>query len=173
MKILITGRPGIGKTTLCLKLYRLLKEKKEKEVCGIVSKEIREGKRRVGFEFIELGTDNRYLLAHVDLRSRYRIGKYYVSIENISKACRAIEKALSTCEVIIIDEIGPMELLSKEFIDTVKKAFDSGKVIVATIHYKARHKLIEELKNREDVKIFVVNEKNRDSLYKKILKLIK
>ncbi len=173
MKILITGRPGIGKTTLCIKLYRLLKEKKNKVVCGIVSKEIRKDRKRVGFEFIELGTDNRYLLAHVDLKSKYRIGKYYVSLENISKACRALEKAAENCEIIIIDEIGPMELLSKDFIETVKKVFDSGKIVIATVHYRAKHELIEELKNRKDVKIFVVNEENRDGLHRKILKLIK
>lgn len=167
MKILITGLPGSGKTTLCKKIVQNLKDKK---ICGILSEEIREGGERKGFKIIDLKTGAEGMLAHVALREGPRVGKYRVNLHDIEKFSNSLEE---DCDLMIIDEIGPMELMSEKFIRAVREIFGSGKNVIATIHYKSGHELVRELKNRKDVAIYEINEANRDKTLKEILQKLK
>jgi len=85
----------------------------------------------------------------------------------------AIGNAIKKCDVVVIDEIGPMELCSDRFIEAINNAFDSDKCILATIHFRSKHPVIEGIKEREDVAIYRLDEDNRDEMLKTIVELLK
>lgn len=150
MKIAITGKPGSGKTTLCLKIFERLKSF---NATGIVTKEVRKDGRRIGFIFLDLEDGEELWLAHVENPSDVRVGKYGVFVENIDRIaeklrekreklerCQNREKCEKKSEVLIIDEIGPMEMKSQAFVDTIRDIIDTSKgTLIFTIHLKSRH----------------------------------
>jgi nucleoside-triphosphatase len=168
MKILVTGPPGCGKTTLVKNVIASSKKK----VGGIITEEIRCGGVRVGFKLIDLSTNSEGILSHVEQKKGPRVGKYRVNLPDLDDiGIKAIENAIEEGEVIVIDEIGPMELHSEKFIKTVEKAFDSGKDIIATIHFKSKHPFIEDLKKKSDV-LYILNENNRNTIRKEIVRYL-
>ena len=163
MKVLITGRPQSGKTTLCKKVFHFLQSKIT--IGGMITEEIRENNRRMGFKLIDLISGKTGILAHVNIKGR-KIGKYYVNIENLENiGIKALERAENS-DLIIIDEIGPMELLSRKFNDKVIELFSQKRDILATIHYRIKH----PIKNMKDVEIYFLNEKNREQITFKVIK---
>ncbi len=168
MKLLVTGTPGCGKTTLCEGVIERLKDKMR--IGGFVSGEIREGGVRRGFLIRDIGSGERGVLAHVDRQGNPRVGRYGVNLDDLnSVGVGAIHKALKDCDLVVIDEIGPMELFSKEFVKVVKDAFSSDKHVVATIHFRSRDRLVEKLGLKE-VPVWVLDEENRDVLLEEIVK---
>jgi nucleoside-triphosphatase len=162
---LLTGSPGVGKTTVLLKVIESLKAKGY-SVGGMISREVRSGGVRVGFEVLDLSNDRRGWLAHVNQPVGPQVGKYRVNLEDLNTiGVEAIVKAVDKCHVIAIDEIGPMELFSERFKEAVKRAVESGKVVVGVVHWKARDRLIEEAKARKDSEIITVTYENRDKLH--------
>jgi len=170
--LLLTGSPSIGKTTILLKIVDALKAK-GCSVGGMVSREVREGGTRVGFEILNLKTNQRGWLANVNQKTGPQVGKYRVNLEDLNNVgVDAILKAVKDCDVVAIDEIGPMELFSEKFRQAVKEVVESGKLVIGVIHWRAKDKLIEMVKAREDAEIFTVTYENRDRLYKHILEKI-
>ena len=167
--LLLTGSPGIGKTTVLLKIVEALKAKGYR-VGGMVSREVRESGTRVGFEILNLETNKRGWLAHVNQKTGPQVGKYRVNLEDLNHVgVDAILNAVKDCDVVAIDEIGPMELFSENFKQAVKEAVESGKLVIGVIHWRAKDKLIERVKAREDAEIFTVTYENRSKLYQHIL----
>ena len=82
---------------------------------------------------------------------------------------QAILGAVESSDVIAIDEVGPMELFSERFQDAVKKAVQSGKLIVGIIHWRASNRLIDELKTNADAQVYVVTPENKEKLQTDIL----
>jgi nucleoside-triphosphatase len=167
--LLLTGNPGIGKTTVLMKTVSALKKR---GICvgGMISREVREGGRRVGFEILDLGSGRRGWLAHVNQKTGSQVGRYRVNIEDLnSVGAQAIIEAVEKCEVIAIDEIGPMELFSGKFKEAVRKALNSRKLVVAVVHWKAKDRLISEAKNRQDAETTTVTMENRDKLHETIV----
>ncbi|MCW4047721.1 MAG: NTPase [Candidatus Bathyarchaeota archaeon] len=161
--LLLTGNPGVGKTTVLAKAVNALKEKGY-SVGGMISREVREGGTRVGFEILDLNSGKRGWLAHVNQQAGPQVGKYHVNIEDLNAVgAKAIVDAVEKCDIIAIDEIGPMELFSEKFKEATRKALNSRKPVLAVIHWKARE-LISEAKNREDSEMFTVTHENRDEL---------
>ena len=166
--MLLTGSPGVGKTTVLLKAVEALKAKGY-GVGGMVSREVRACGSRVGFEIFDLSSSKRGWLAHVDQKTGPQVGKYRVNMEDLDEiGAEAIEKAVEDSDVVTVDEIGPMELFSKRFRMTVEEALESGKLMLGVVHWKAKDKLIDEVKKREDTEIIVVTLQNRDRLYQTI-----
>jgi nucleoside-triphosphatase len=168
--LLITGSPGVGKTTLLLKVVEALRAKGY-SVGGMVSREVRSCGARVGFEILDLADNSkRGWLAHVNQKKGPQVGKYRVNLEDLdSIGVEAILKAVKECDVIAIDEIGPMELFSEDFRRAVLEAFESGKLVLAVVHWKARDKLIDAAKTREDAEIFAVTFENRAKLHEAVV----
>ncbi|MEM2466253.1 MAG: NTPase [Candidatus Bathyarchaeia archaeon] len=168
--LLITGSPGVGKTTLLLKVVEALRAKGY-SVGGMVSREVRPYGTRIGFEILDLGDNNkRGWLAHVQQEKGPRVGKYRVNLEDLnSVGVEAILRAVRKCDVIVIDEIGPMELFSKSFKLAALEALESGKLVIAVVHRKTCDKLIDYAKARKDTEIFNVTFENRDELHKVIV----
>ncbi len=166
--ILLTGLPGVGKTTL---IRRLSDELKNLHPAGFYTEEIREESVRKGFELISLD-GKKGLLSHVEIKSPYRVGKYKVDVKGFEGFLDSIAFFAPGTKLIIIDEIGKMECLSPEFKRLIKEILDSEKMIIATIAFKGSG-LIEEIKKRNDVRLFEITEKNRDSLLSEILSYLK
>ena len=163
--ILITGLPGVGKTTLIRKLSEALTTL---HPTGFYTSEIREEGLRKGFELISL-EGSKGLLSHIDTQSPHRVGKYSVDVKGFEDFLDAIPFFNPSIHLIIIDEIGKMECFSEKFEKLLGKILDSQKLVIATIALKGSG-LIAETKGREDIKIFEVTKKNRDSLFLEILK---
>jgi nucleoside-triphosphatase len=162
--LLLTGNPGVGKTTVLMKTVDALKER---GVCvgGMISREAREGGARVGFELLDLSSGRRGWLAHVNQKSGPRVGRYGVNMKDLNDVgAQAVTDAVENCDAIAIDEIGPMELFSARFKDAVRKALESRKLVMAVVHWKASDRLIWEAKSREDAETFTVTYGNRDGL---------
>ncbi len=164
MNILITGRPGIGKTTL----IKELAEKLAGKAIGFYTEEIRKEGTRTGFRVKTLDGKTG-ILASVDIQSPYRVGKYKVDLEGFERVVLpVIESALKETKIIIIDEIGPMELYSTKFKELSLKAFDFSNPVVATIKQKSSP-FTGALKTRSDVAIYVLEHNNREEVAEKIL----
>jgi nucleoside-triphosphatase len=175
--LLLTGNPSVGKTTVLMKVVKALKER---GICvgGMISREVREGGTRVGFEILDLTGSRRGWLAHVNQKNGPQVGKYRVNMEDLNGiGAQAVTDAVEKCEVIAIDEVGPMELFSERFKEAVRKALESSKLVLAVVHWKAQDTLINEARKREDAELTSVTLENRESLHKQItgnaLKILK
>jgi len=163
VNVLLTGRPGIGKTTLIKRLIEATPLSKG----GFYTEEVREKGQRVGFSLATLD-GKKSLLAHIRIKSPYRVGRYGVDIDTFEAiGVESIIKAISDNKLIIVDEIGRMELFSKKFRDVVLQALKTGRV-VATIK-KGKGYFIDEIKSRKDVKVIEMNLENRETLSSKIV----
>ena len=166
VNILLTGRPGIGKTTLIKRLIEASSLSKG----GFYTEEVREEGQRVGFSLTTLD-GKKSLLAHIKIRSSYRVGRYGVDIDTFEAiGVESITNAISGNELIIIDEVGRMELFSRKFREVVLQALKTNRV-VATIK-KGRGYFIDEIKSRKDVKVIEVNLENRETLFSKLTKIV-
>jgi len=161
--LLITGLPGVGKTTLIKKLSEALKHL---HPVGFYTEEIRERGERKGFELVSLD-GKKSLLSHKDIKSPYRVGQYKVDIKGFEEFLDSVSFFNPLTRLIIIDEIGKMECLSDQFKGLLKEILDSGKWVIATIALKGGG-LIAEVKERKDVQLFEITKKNRDFLLKEI-----
>jgi len=158
--LLLTGSPRVGKTTVLTKVVNILKEKGY-SVGGMISREVREGGVRVGFEILDLTSDKRGWLAHIKQKTGPKVGKYHVNIEDLeSIGAEAINNALEICDVVAIDEVGPMELFSEKFKDTTHRAMESNKLVIAVVHRKA----VTYARNMEETVIYTVSTENRNEL---------
>jgi len=162
--LLLTGNPGVGKTTVLLKAAENLKARGY-SVAGMISREVRSCGERVGFEVLSLSDGKRGWLAHVNQPNGPRVGRYSVNLSDLdSIGAEAITNAVERSDVVCMDEIGPMELFSEKFKSAVKRAVESEKPVIGVVHWKARDRMIEEMKTREDAEIVVVTMENRGKL---------
>lgn len=161
----MTGRPGVGKTTVLLKTVETLKNKGYC-VGGMISREVRVGRTRKGFRILDLNSCKNGWLAHTDQEIGPKVGRYHVNLEDLSKiGVEAIEGAIKNADLIVIDEVGPMELYSEKFRQTVKKVIDSGKIVIGVVHWKGKERLIEKIKRRKDVEVEKITFENSKKIH--------
>lgn len=170
-KVLITGRPGVGKTTLVMRLVENLPE-----AAGFYTEEIRERGVRKGFNLVSLSTSPRPVgrgavapLSHVDFKGPHKVGKYGVDVEGFEDFLE--ELSLQDAGLVVIDEIGKMECLSEKFRILIKGILRSDKTVVATIAKKGIP-FIEELKRLPGIRLVEITEENRERLLKEIKELL-
>lgn len=172
MNVLITGPPGVGKTTLLDKIKKKI-EDLDYSTGGMYSPEIREEGKRTGFNIIDIASMQKGVLASTHNTIGPTVGKYRVNLDDINDiGVLALKNALKTSDYIFIDEIAPMELASSSFSQMVWEVMESQKTVIAVIHQRSKHPFILKVKNREDAMIFDINLKNRDSLTDEILQNI-
>lgn len=162
--LLLTGKPGVGKTTL----VRRAIEQAGVKAHGFFTAEIREGGQRVGFA-IESLDGERGVLASVKFPGPIRVGKYGVSLSELERVgVAAIRRGLECGSLVVIDEIGKMELFSSAFEGAVWQALESRCPVLGTIT-RSPHPFAERVKARRDVRILEVRPENRDSLLEQVL----
>jgi nucleoside-triphosphatase THEP1 len=161
--ILVTGPPGCGKSTLIEKVINRMEE----PVTGFFTREIKERGRRVGFSINTL--DGREgILAHQNIRSQFRIGKYGVNIEDIDSLAVSVIIPVQREQVIVIDEIGKMECFSALFKKTLIQVLDSPNCVIGSIALRGGP-FIQGIKNRDDVTVIGITPETLDSLAEQIL----
>jgi len=138
---------------------------------GFYTQEIRHGKVRKGFSWIRL--DGRVgTLAHVDIKGRFKVGKYGVDIAGFEKAILPIlDIQKSDTELFVIDEIGKMECFSDKFVSLVRLLFHSEKMVLATVAAKGVG-LISEVKKKPNVKLFQLRHQKQEKVVAEIIDLL-
>jgi len=165
--ILLTGPPGCGKTTLIRRIVDAI----QMPAGGFYTREIREQGVRKGFEIITLD-GQRGILAHVGIRSTKRISKYGVDLAVLdSLAVAAIEEAVAEQRLVVIDEIGPMEILSDRFCRVVIQALESPSFVLGTIA-KRSMPFTDRVKSMPGVKVIEVLHGEWDRLLSDVLGML-
>jgi nucleoside-triphosphatase len=156
---LLTGKPGAGKSTIIQTVVRLL----EGRARGFITEEIRGEGRRVGFRLRDLeGREG--LLAHICHSSPHRVGRYGVKRETMqSIGVPALRRAAAEAELVVVDEIGRMELYCPAFLQAIRDVLGSPRLVLGVIQERAL-RLFPGMEEREDTQIIQVTPENRDRL---------
>jgi nucleoside-triphosphatase len=162
--ILITGVPGIGKTILIMKILDAVKHIGP---VGFYTKEIREQGIRTGFSLISTRGD-RSILAHVNIKSRFKVGKYGVDVAGFEAFIEQLPFFDDNAGMIVIDEIGRMECFSTKFTKLVRTILESEKLFIAAVALKGKG-LIAEVKRHPDIELFEITRDNKNDLLQRVL----
>jgi len=166
--IFISGFPGCGKTTLIKEIIKEL----DLKAGGFYTSEIREKGQRLGFKIITLD-GGEGILAHVNVKSPYRVSKYKVNLKALEEiGVAALLEALKENKVVIIDEIGKAEMFSRKFKQTVLAVLNSKNQVLGTIKL-TYDPFTDKIKKRQDTKIFYLTRENREDIKKQIKELLK
>jgi nucleoside-triphosphatase len=160
-RLLLEGRPGIGKSTVARRLVGLLRQVGV-PVAGFTTQELRGRGRREGFA-VESVAGQRAVLAHVDLPGPPRVSRYGVDLQAFERIALPALRPPGAGGVVLVDELGRMELASAAFRDAVTGLLGRDVALVATVQ-AAPHRFTDALKQRPDVQVVPVTEANRDAL---------
>lgn len=169
---LLTGKPRMGKTTLIKKII----SKIGLDNCGgFYTEEIRNSKDRIGFRCVSISGES-VEFANVESPSKTRIGRYGIDVEKFEKfAIRTLQNELISKKIIVIDEIGFMQMLSNSFEILVQNIIADKKIVLGTIPLEG-DLVINNIRNLSEVKIVEINETNREiiinSLVEEIISVI-
>jgi len=156
---LLTGRPGSGKTSLIKQAVSKMRD----QAGGFYTEEIRNGGGRVGFRLVTLDGEEA-VLAHVKLPGPYRVSKYGVDLKSLDRVgVSAITKAAQEDKLIVIDEIGKMELFSEKFRTVVARVIDNERRILGTIMLGS-DPWVETIKRNPGVNLVTVTRGNHQQV---------
>jgi len=165
---LLTGRPGTGKTSLIRQVLAGIKGKSG----GFYTEEIRSRGIRQGFRLVTLDGQSA-ILAHVDIHSPYRVSKYGVDIDSLDKVgVSALQRAAQQYDLVVIDEIGKMELFSVEFRNSVSEIIDSGKKVLGTIMFNP-NPWADAIKRKPQVNLITVTRVNYHQVLEELRRWLK
>jgi len=156
---LLTGKPGTGKTSLIRQAVNDLKDKAD----GFYTEEIRIGGIRQGFRLVTLSGESA-ILAHVDIKSPFKVSKYGVDISALEDVgIPALQRAWEKGKVVVIDEIGKMEIFSDKFRQIVQEILESQQKVLGTIMLKP-DPWADIIKQKPQVKLLFVTRNNHDQI---------
>ena len=156
---LLTGRPGTGKTSL---IKQAVSEHKV-NAGGFYTEEIRSQGTRLGFKLITLDGQEA-VLAHVNIHGRFRVSKYGVDVESLDRVgVAALHQAARQRDLVVIDEIGKMEIFSANFQEAVWAIIDSGQKVLGTIML-VPNPWADAIKRKSQVNLVEVTRTNYDRL---------
>ncbi len=162
--LLLTGRPGVGKTTLIKAVIAPLGD----QAGGFYTEEILGPGGRKGFRLVTLD-GQMAVIAHIDFKSRSQVGRYGVDVSTIDRVgASAIRAAVERKPIVIIDEIGKMELFSSQFQSAVLKAVSSPKIVLATV-MREEQPWVAALKALPNVTVWEIDKTNRTRLVAEVL----
>ncbi|HIP98920.1 TPA: NTPase [Candidatus Bipolaricaulota bacterium] len=168
MIVAVTGHPGVGKTTL---VERVLEEV-PLAAGGMITKEIRVVGRRVGFAVIDVATGKQGVLAHIHREEGPRLGRYRVNLADLAViGVAAIERAIQECDLVVIDEVGPMELKSPRFIAAVTRALEEAGNLLVTVHRASNHHLAYRIRHECDL-LVRLTAGNREEKTREVIELL-
>ena len=168
--LLLTGRPGVGKTTVIRRVVAGLGT----GVGGFYTDEIRERGQRTGFRLVTLDGEAG-ILAGVHVSSPHRVGRYKVHLDDLEQVgVKAVLRAVEQPDVtlVVIDEIGKMELFSAAFRKAVLAALESAKAVLATVMARPQP-WVDAIKARPEVTLLEVTQANREAVPEQILRWVR
>jgi nucleoside-triphosphatase len=169
--ILVTGVPGAGKTTLVEAVVRALGVRPG----GYVTKAFpaRGRKIRCEIEALTPGVRRRRgVIASVDTPGAFRVcgmGVRIADLETVGAA--ALERAVGSSPLIVMDEIGHMENASPRFQEAVIACLDSATPVLGVIKTE-RGPFVDRIKARPDIELLELTEENRDAARERVRGLL-
>lgn len=172
-KVLISGPPRCGKSTLISNLINYYNLKGYK-VHGFITPEVRVKNQRIGFDCTEISSGVNFKLARSgNYHTTHRLGKYHIFLDDFERLIEHFARlSLENVDIIIIDEIGKMELFSAKFHKFIYKVFQSDVNIIATIGQKIQDPIKNHLLNLPYVKLFYLKSGNKEILFDQLIKII-
>jgi nucleoside-triphosphatase len=164
--ILVTGPPRSGKSTLIEEVVKKIK----RPATGFFTRELRDKGKRVGFLIETLGGKTG-ILAHKNMKSRYKVGRYGVNLGDLDQVAVPSMLPSTDDQLVVIDEIGKMECLSRLFKETLLRVLSLDNQVIGSIALKGDH-FIQTIKNRDDVALVSISETTRDSALELFLQTI-
>jgi len=166
--IFISGKPGCGKTSLIIEIIKEL----DLDVGGFYTSEIRESGIRKGFKIITLN-GREGILAHINIKSPYRVSKYKVNIKDLEEiGVQSILDTLRENKICVIDEVGGMEMYSEKFKKAVLTVLNSKNKVLGTIKLTS-DPFTDKIKGRRDVTNFYLTRGNFQQIKEEIKSLLK
>lgn len=157
--LLLTGRPGVGKTTI----LRQAIEPYLDRAGGFYTTEIRQGGRREGFRIVPLDGAEA-ILASIHIRSLHRVSRYGVDIEALDRVgVAALRRAIVAGKLVVVDEIGKMELFSAAFREALAEAISKAPAVLGTVML-ASHPFADAIKAQPEARLFTVTKGNREEV---------
>ncbi len=165
--ILLTGRPGVGKTTVIKRVV----ERVGGDAGGFYTTEIRQAGRRQGFRIVTLDGQEG-ILSHVDIKGRPRVSRYGVNTRDLEEVgVAALLRATMDADLVIVDEIGKMELFSEAFRQAVADAIESDKPVLGTV-MAGPEPWVDALKGLPQVAVLEVTRENRERMVSLVIDLL-
>jgi nucleoside-triphosphatase THEP1 len=161
-RILLTGRPGCGKTTVIRRAVELIGLER---CAGFYTEEVRERGRRIGFDVVTVD-GRRGPLARAGVAGP-RVSRYGVDVASFEGlGVETLENAVGVPgKVVVLDEIGKMELFSERFVGLLERIFDPSAAwaVLGTVML-GRHPMVNLLRRRTDIEFIEVTRTVRDGL---------
>jgi nucleoside-triphosphatase len=161
---LLTGGPGVGKTTIIKQVL----DRTHIKAGGFFTEEIRESGARQGFRIVTLDGESA-ILAHTDVKSPYRVSRYGVDVGGLDRVgVAALRGATRECDLVVVDEIGKMELFSPDFREAVLELLNSDKRVLGTIMLSS-HPWVDQIRQAPNVFIIAVTRTNHRDVLERVL----
>ena len=152
VRIAVTGDPGSGKTTLIRRAVDALRN--DLRIGGIYTSELREGRERAGFTVVDIATGRSGVMARVNAPSDVQVGRYGVDVASFeSVAVPALREARASSDLVVVDEVAPMELACPAFVKEFLLLLRGTKPLLVTFQRHGRHPLCKDLWNEFRVEI--------------------
>jgi nucleoside-triphosphatase len=157
-RILVTGPPGVGKTTL---VRRVVERLRDLRLTGFYTEEVRGRAGRTGFRIVTL--DGRTAqLATAGGEGGPRVGRYAVHLAALDACADALEPGPGV-DLVVVDEIGKMECLSPAFVGAARHALREDVAVLGTVA-RSGAGFIAEARRLPGVELVALSRENRDRL---------
>lgn len=166
MRILLTGPPQCGKTTVVQRVVAAFPG----HAAGFYTREVRRAGRRLGFEIVTLDGKKAWL-SHVDFPGPHRVGKYGVNLENLHRLALPALELVPGIDLIVVDEIGKMECLSSRFVAALERLWAAPVSLLLTVAEKGGG-YMEKVKEKPHSILITVTPRNREELPERILEIL-
>jgi nucleoside-triphosphatase len=168
---LLTGPPRVGKTRI---IKQIVAHVGITHCGGFYTEEIQNERKadpRMGFRIRTLegktGT-----LAHLDIDTSLRLGRYGIDLTCLEAiGIPALLSAAEAKQLIIIDELGPIQAFSEPFKRISMQLLQSPRLILGTIALQP-HPWLDAIKQREEVTMYIVQTDNTVQLTQTILEVL-
>ena len=170
--VLVTGPPGVGKTTLIQRIHDRYRNK-GLNIVGLTTREVRENDQRVGFKITNLSSGEEGWLARVGDGPGPRVGKYKVVTKYLdSIGVGALKQAIEQPnDLVLIDEIGPMEMTSRAFREALAYLLLKRGKVVATVKYGSHYPELARVPAANALS-FEISRDNREEVLQKITAIV-
>jgi nucleoside-triphosphatase len=170
--VLLTGERGVGKTYLCQQVVQQARAL-GRRCAGVVSPAVLDGGDKVGITLVDVGTgESRPLAVADEAPSEVRWGRYRFLTSTLEWGASVVEAA-TPCDLLVLDEVGPLELVSGKGLITALDVLRAGGFALALV--VVRPELVGDLAERladSDALVLKVTLANRDQLPGRIVGLL-